>query len=109
METALLQTRSELQRLSSEETPWYTAFDEAGRMQQRELGRQLFAGAVDLIGQPDRRPELLQQARKLGRHYAANALQYNISLLETIPRLPIFPAYPFAGAHLGGITRPPSG
>lgn len=91
-ETALVQTRSQLRHLPPGEAGWYEAFDEAGRERLRNLGRQLFASAMQYLTRPRRRVELRQLARRLGEAYAASSLDYHISLLDTVHAFQYFRA-----------------
>lgn len=84
IETALVQTRSELRRSPPDENAWFAAFDESGRERQRALGRQLFEDAVQFIIRPDQRQDLLERGRQLGEAYAQSSLTYDISLIETV-------------------------
>lgn len=90
LESALIQTRSELRRARLDEKAWYSAFDDAGRKRQRDLGRQLFEIAAQFITVPQQREALLAQGRELGRAYAASSLEYDISLLETVRAFQFF-------------------
>lgn len=83
-ETALVQTRSQLRHLPPGESGWYDAFDEAGRERQRNLGRQLFATALQYLTRPRQQTELVQKAHRLGEAYAKSSLDYNISLLDSV-------------------------
>lgn len=91
-ETALVQTRSQLRHLPPGEAGWYQAFDEAGRERQRNLGRQLFASALQYLTRPRQQPDLRQKARRLGEAYAASSLDYRISLLDTVRAFQYFRA-----------------
>ncbi len=90
LESALIQTRSELRRTRLDEKAWYAAFDDAGKERQRALGRQLFEIAVQFSIDPGQRPALLTQGRKLGSAYAVNSLKYDISLVETVRAFQFF-------------------
>lgn len=91
-ETALVQTRSQLRHLPPGEAGWYQAFDETGRERQRNLGRQLFASAMQFLTRPRQQGDLLQKARRLGEAYAASSLDYSISLLDTVRAFQYFRA-----------------
>ncbi len=84
LETALVQTRSELRRSPPDENTWYSAFDDPGRERQRALGRQLFEYALQYVTRTNLRSGLLPRGRALGQAYAESSLHYNISLLETV-------------------------
>ncbi len=91
-ETALVQTRSQLRQLPAAEIGWYEAFDEAGRERQRNLGRQIFASAMQYLTRPRQQGELMQKARRLGEAYADSSLDYRISLLNTVRAFQYFRA-----------------
>ena len=90
LETALVQTRSELRQTPPDEKTWYSAFDEEGRKRQRLLGRQLYEEAVRFITHPEQREQMLLSGRVLGKAYAESSLQYDISLLETVEAFQFF-------------------
>lgn len=84
LESALVQTRTELRRSPPSQDAWFNAFDDEGRERQRRLGRNLFEYTVQYVTLPRKRPELLQKGWELGAAYAEGSLRYNISLIDTV-------------------------
>ncbi len=84
IETALVQTRAELQRSPPSQDIWFSAFDDQGRERQRALGRNLFEYTVQYITRPQKRVELRHKGWRLGAAYAESSLRYNISLIDTV-------------------------
>ena len=90
LNTALVETRRELQQSPPSEQGWYSKFDEEGMERQRVLGRSLFEKAIRYLSLPEAQPELLAESRELGRAYAESSLKYDISLLDTVRAFQFF-------------------
>jgi excisionase family DNA binding protein len=102
--TALVETRRDLQQSPPSEQLWYSQFDEEGMANQRVLGRSLFEKAIRYLTLPGQREALLHQGRELGSAYAFSSLKYQISLLDTVRAFQFF-----RQKLLRSLTSPDSG
>lgn len=66
---------------------WLTYFDEEGRARNRQLGQQLMGLTLQYLSSEaneDHSAAILEQARQIGRQYAANAMEHGLPLRVTL-------------------------
>lgn len=83
VEAAIGLARNELRTLSQEQDTWRYPLDDGANDLRRQRGRQLFSLAIAYVLKPNQRPRLLEEGRKLGREYGAEARQSHVGLAAT--------------------------
>ena len=81
-ERALQQTRQALQ--SQRDDTWMSAYDDAERAHKREMGQRLLKVLLQYLSQHEADEHQLDEARSIGREHAANGLQRDMSLIDTL-------------------------
>ena len=80
---ALMQTRQSIQ--GGQRPTWLQSHDETMRQQYRELGRKLMGLALQFVAADEGDASgILDEAREIGRLYAANAHQMRMPLAEAL-------------------------
>lgn len=82
---ALAYTRQESNL--SRKTSWLTHFDEEGRARNRLLGQQLMGLTLQYLSSEaneENSASILEEARRIGRQYAANAMEQGLPLRVTL-------------------------
>ena len=84
VQSALGRTRLEIGGGKINEQSWYQRFDEADKVEHRELGRKLLSLVIQYLTQPSDRPAILEDARSLGRSYGERSLVSKLTLTESV-------------------------
>jgi excisionase family DNA binding protein len=84
VQSALGRTRLEIGGGKVNEQSWYQRFDEADKVEHRELGRKLLSLVIQYLTQPSDRPAILEDARSLGRSYGERSLVSKLTLTEAV-------------------------
>ncbi len=84
MQSALGRARMEVTSGGLTTQNWYQLYDEATREHHREMGRQLLGLMMHYLNAREERPQILNQARKLGDEYGAIALKQGLSLADAM-------------------------
>jgi excisionase family DNA binding protein len=84
VQSALGRTRLEIGGGKLNEQSWYQRFDEADKVEHRELGRKLLSLVIQYLTQPSDRPAILEDARSLGRSYGERSLVSKLTLTEAV-------------------------
>lgn len=84
VQSALGRTRLEASGGTLTEQDWYKRFDETDKAEHRELGRELLAMVTDYLTQPSERPQIMEEARALGRSYGERSLVSRLPLTEAV-------------------------
>ena len=84
VQSALGRTRLEIGGGKINEQSWYQRFDEADKVEHRELGRKLLSLVIQYLTQPSDRPAILEDARSLGRSYGERSLVSKLTLTEAV-------------------------
>jgi excisionase family DNA binding protein len=84
VQSALGRTRLEVGGGKLNEQSWYQRFDEADKVEHRELGRKLLSLVIQYLTQPSDRPAVLEDARLLGRSYGERSLVSKLTLTESV-------------------------
>ena len=84
VQSALGRTRLEVGGGKVNEQSWYQRFDEADKVEHRELGRKLLSLVIQYLTQPSDRPAVLEDARTLGRSYGERSLISKLTLTESV-------------------------
>jgi excisionase family DNA binding protein len=85
---ALLNTRQAI--VNGQGEPWLAIFSDAGRQEQRELGRRLMGVMLQYVALRQGGDDLLAEAQMIGRAYAENALGLGLSLVEALQAMLFF-------------------
>jgi excisionase family DNA binding protein len=83
VEAAITLTRKGLRSLPHGQENWHYPLDADADDSRRQRGRQLFSLAIAYVLKPNQRPRLLDEGRKLGREYGAEARQSRVGLAAT--------------------------
>jgi excisionase family DNA binding protein len=84
VQSALGRTRLEIGGGKINEQSWYQRFDEADKVEHRDLGRKLLSLVIQYLTQPSDRPAVLEDARTLGRSYGERSLISKLTLTESV-------------------------
>ena len=84
VQSALGRTRLEIGGGKLNDQGWYQRFDEADKVEHRELGRKLLSLVIQYLTQPSDRPAILEDARSLGRSYGERSLVSKLTLTEAV-------------------------
>jgi excisionase family DNA binding protein len=84
VQSALGRTRLEIGGGKLNDQSWYQRFDEADKVEHRELGRKLLSLVIQYLTQPSDRPAVLEDARSLGRSYGERSLVSKLTLTEAV-------------------------
>jgi excisionase family DNA binding protein len=84
VQSALGRTRLEIGGGKLNDLSWYQRFDEADKVEHRELGRKLLSLVIQYLTQPSDRPAVLEDARSLGRSYGERSLVSKLTLTEAV-------------------------
>jgi excisionase family DNA binding protein len=84
VQSALGRTRLEVGGGKLNEQSWYQRFDEADKVEHRELGRKLLSLVIQYLTQPSDRLAVLEEARALGRSYGERSLVSKLTLTESV-------------------------
>jgi excisionase family DNA binding protein len=84
VQSALGRTRLEVGGGKLNEQSWYQRFDEADKVEHRELGRKLLSLVIQYLTQPSDRLAVLEEARSLGRSYGERSLISKLTLTESV-------------------------
>ncbi len=84
VQSALGRTRLEIGGGKLNDQSWYQRFDEADKVEHRELGRKLLSLVIQYLTQPSDRPAILEDARSLGRSYGERSLVSKLTLTESV-------------------------
>jgi excisionase family DNA binding protein len=84
VQSALGRTRLEVGGGKLNEQSWYQRFDEADKVEHRELGRKLLSLVIQYLTQPSDRLAVLEEARLLGRSYGERSLVSKLTLTESV-------------------------
>jgi excisionase family DNA binding protein len=84
VQSALGRTRLEIGGGKLNDQSWYQRFDEADKVEHRELGRKLLSLVIQYLTQPSDRPAVLEDARLLGRSYGERSLVSKLTLTESV-------------------------
>jgi excisionase family DNA binding protein len=83
VEAAIGRARKELRSLPQEQERWRYPLDSDASDLRRQRGRQLFSLAIAYVLKPNQRLRLLEEGRKLGYEYGAEARQSRVGLAAT--------------------------
>ena len=85
---ALQNTRREI--TGQGQAHWLAVFGEDDRQEKRELGRRLMGVMLQYVSLSDGGDDLLDEAQRIGRDYAANALGLGLSLVDALQAMLFF-------------------
>ena len=80
---AVDRVRTEIAKISKDESNWNYALDEGATVVRKSRGRQLFSLAIAYVLKPLRRETLLVDGRRLGHEYGREAALSKVSLVQT--------------------------
>lgn len=83
VEAAITLARKGLRSLPQGQENWRYPLDADADDSRRQRGRQLFSLAIAYVLKPNQRLRLLEEGRKLGREYGAEARQSRVGLAAT--------------------------
>ena len=83
VEVAVVRTRLELERASTQMQRWNYPLEGVAEQERRQRGRQLFSLAVAFVMKPNQREWIADQGRELGREYGREAAVGGVRLAET--------------------------
>ena len=85
----------------NEETPgkWHYKLDDTATTVRQARGRKLFALAISFVLKPKQREHILDEGRKLGTEYGAEAAKNAVSLVETGRAVQFFRHQLFHAVH----------
>ncbi len=84
VQSALGRVRLEIGGGKLNDQSWYQRFDEADKVEHRELGRKPLSLVIQYLTQPSDRLAILEDARSLGRTYGERSLVSKLTLTEAV-------------------------